>query len=132
MSPPGGCTFDDGPAQCDYQQDLYDDFDWTHVSAQEVPYLPSDLPQGESVTHAGSRFRYRPYVSSLKERSEIRESKRTVYLSLGLFKQYGRFRNVLMGCEHLNKFAVQSYHVRLKAITGELRKWRENRQVTEH
>lgn len=49
----GGCTFDDGPAQCDYQQDLYDDFDWTHVSAQEVPYLPSDLPQGESITHAG-------------------------------------------------------------------------------
>uniref|UniRef100_A0A673MTJ5 Receptor-type tyrosine-protein phosphatase kappa n=1 Tax=Sinocyclocheilus rhinocerous TaxID=307959 RepID=A0A673MTJ5_9TELE len=42
----GGCTFDDGPAQCDYQQDPYDDFDWTHVSAQEVPYLPSDLPQG--------------------------------------------------------------------------------------
>uniref|UniRef100_A0A671T2W5 Receptor-type tyrosine-protein phosphatase kappa n=1 Tax=Sinocyclocheilus anshuiensis TaxID=1608454 RepID=A0A671T2W5_9TELE len=41
-----GCTFDDGPAQCDYQQDPYDDFDWTHVSAQEVPYLPSDLPQG--------------------------------------------------------------------------------------
>uniref|UniRef100_A0A672RMY7 protein-tyrosine-phosphatase n=1 Tax=Sinocyclocheilus grahami TaxID=75366 RepID=A0A672RMY7_SINGR len=27
-------------------QDPYDDFDWTHVSAQEVPYLPSDLPQG--------------------------------------------------------------------------------------
>ncbi|KAG1929383.1 receptor-type tyrosine-protein phosphatase kappa [Pimephales promelas] len=43
---PGGCSFDDGPAQCDYQQDPYDDFDWTHVSAQEVPYLPSDLPQG--------------------------------------------------------------------------------------
>uniref|UniRef100_A0A672RLW8 protein-tyrosine-phosphatase n=1 Tax=Sinocyclocheilus grahami TaxID=75366 RepID=A0A672RLW8_SINGR len=42
----GGCSFDDGPAQCDYQQDPYDDFDWTHVSAQEVPYLPSDLPQG--------------------------------------------------------------------------------------
>ncbi|KAI1897461.1 hypothetical protein AGOR_G00083520 [Albula goreensis] len=42
----GGCTFDDGPAQCDYQQDPYDDFDWTHVSAQEVPYLSSDLPQG--------------------------------------------------------------------------------------
>uniref|UniRef100_A0A672RNR4 protein-tyrosine-phosphatase n=1 Tax=Sinocyclocheilus grahami TaxID=75366 RepID=A0A672RNR4_SINGR len=41
-----GCSFDDGPAQCDYQQDPYDDFDWTHVSAQEVPYLPSDLPQG--------------------------------------------------------------------------------------
>ncbi|XP_039603423.1 receptor-type tyrosine-protein phosphatase kappa isoform X10 [Polypterus senegalus] len=42
----GGCNFDDGPAQCDYQQDPYDDFDWTHVSAQEAPYLPSDLPQG--------------------------------------------------------------------------------------
>uniref|UniRef100_A0A674BQZ1 Receptor-type tyrosine-protein phosphatase kappa n=1 Tax=Salmo trutta TaxID=8032 RepID=A0A674BQZ1_SALTR len=41
-----GCTFDDGPAQCDYQQDPYDDFDWTHVSAQEVPYLSSELPQG--------------------------------------------------------------------------------------
>uniref|UniRef100_A0A6Q2YBY3 Receptor-type tyrosine-protein phosphatase kappa n=1 Tax=Esox lucius TaxID=8010 RepID=A0A6Q2YBY3_ESOLU len=43
---PGGCTFDDGPAQCDYQQDPYDDFDWTHVSAQEVPFLSSELPQG--------------------------------------------------------------------------------------
>uniref|UniRef100_A0AAY4D2D1 Receptor-type tyrosine-protein phosphatase kappa n=1 Tax=Denticeps clupeoides TaxID=299321 RepID=A0AAY4D2D1_9TELE len=43
---PRGCTFDDGPAQCDYQQDPYDDFDWTHVSAQEVPYLSSELPQG--------------------------------------------------------------------------------------
>ncbi|XP_041107405.1 receptor-type tyrosine-protein phosphatase kappa-like [Polyodon spathula] len=42
----GGCTFDDGPAQCDYQQDLYDDFDWTHVSAQEAPYLSTELPQG--------------------------------------------------------------------------------------
>ncbi|XP_026886194.2 receptor-type tyrosine-protein phosphatase kappa isoform X4 [Electrophorus electricus] len=42
----GGCTFDDGPAQCDYQQDPYDDFDWTHVSAQEAPYLSPDLPQG--------------------------------------------------------------------------------------
>ncbi|KAA0709023.1 Receptor-type tyrosine-protein phosphatase kappa [Triplophysa tibetana] len=42
----GGCGFDDGPSQCDYQQDPYDDFDWTHVSAQEVPFLPSDLPQG--------------------------------------------------------------------------------------
>uniref|UniRef100_A0A8B9LK01 Receptor-type tyrosine-protein phosphatase kappa n=1 Tax=Astyanax mexicanus TaxID=7994 RepID=A0A8B9LK01_ASTMX len=41
-----GCSFDDGPAQCDYQQDPYDDFDWTHVSAQEVPYLSSELPQG--------------------------------------------------------------------------------------
>ncbi|KAB5517058.1 hypothetical protein PHYPO_G00185100 [Pangasianodon hypophthalmus] len=42
----GGCSFDDGPAQCDYQQDPYDDFDWTHVSAQEVPYLSPELPQG--------------------------------------------------------------------------------------
>ncbi|TRY59141.1 hypothetical protein DNTS_032396 [Danionella cerebrum] len=42
----GGCSFDDGPAQCDYQQDPYDDFDWTHVSAQEAPFLPPDLPQG--------------------------------------------------------------------------------------
>ncbi|XP_058880000.1 receptor-type tyrosine-protein phosphatase kappa-like isoform X15 [Acipenser ruthenus] len=42
----GGCTFDDGPAQCDYQQDLYDDFDWTHVSVQEAPYLSTELPQG--------------------------------------------------------------------------------------
>ncbi|RXN01096.1 Receptor-type tyrosine-protein phosphatase kappa [Acipenser ruthenus] len=41
-----GCTFDDGPAQCDYQQDLYDDFDWTHVSVQEAPYLSTELPQG--------------------------------------------------------------------------------------
>ncbi|XP_066555426.1 receptor-type tyrosine-protein phosphatase kappa isoform X6 [Amia ocellicauda] len=42
----GGCTFDDGPAPCDYQQDPYDDFDWTHVSAQEAPYLSAELPQG--------------------------------------------------------------------------------------
>ncbi|XP_036397793.1 receptor-type tyrosine-protein phosphatase kappa-like [Megalops cyprinoides] len=42
----GGCTFDDGPAQCDYQQEPYDDFDWTHVSAQEAAYLSSQLPQG--------------------------------------------------------------------------------------
>ncbi|XP_015214919.1 receptor-type tyrosine-protein phosphatase kappa isoform X10 [Lepisosteus oculatus] len=42
----GGCTFDDGLAQCDYQQDPYDDFDWTHVSAQEAPYLSAELPQG--------------------------------------------------------------------------------------
>lgn len=43
----GGCSFDDGPSQCDYQQDPYDDFDWTHVSAQEVPYLSPELPQGQ-------------------------------------------------------------------------------------
>ncbi|XP_048860561.1 receptor-type tyrosine-protein phosphatase kappa [Brienomyrus brachyistius] len=42
----GGCTFDNGPAQCDYQQDPYNDYDWTHVSAQEVPFLSSELPQG--------------------------------------------------------------------------------------
>ncbi|XP_043920231.1 receptor-type tyrosine-protein phosphatase kappa isoform X15 [Protopterus annectens] len=42
----GGCTFDDGPGPCDYQQDLYDDFDWVHVSAQEPHYLPTELPQG--------------------------------------------------------------------------------------
>lgn len=42
----GGCTFDDGPDPCDYQQDLYDDFDWVHVSAQEPHYLPPELPQG--------------------------------------------------------------------------------------
>ncbi|GAA6082404.1 receptor-type tyrosine-protein phosphatase kappa isoform X3 [Tachysurus ichikawai] len=46
----GGCSFDDGPAQCDYQQDPYDDFDWTHVSAQEVPYLSPELPQGKGLT----------------------------------------------------------------------------------
>ncbi|XP_063079843.1 receptor-type tyrosine-protein phosphatase kappa [Engraulis encrasicolus] len=44
--PAGGCTFDDGPAQCEYSQDPYDDFDWTHVSAQEIPYLSPELPQG--------------------------------------------------------------------------------------
>uniref|UniRef100_A0A8C4JVG6 protein-tyrosine-phosphatase n=1 Tax=Dromaius novaehollandiae TaxID=8790 RepID=A0A8C4JVG6_DRONO len=42
----GGCTFDDGPGPCDYHQDLYDDFDWVHVSAQEPHYLPPELPQG--------------------------------------------------------------------------------------
>lgn len=36
----GGCTFDDGPGACDYHQDLYDDFEWVHVSAQEPHYLP--------------------------------------------------------------------------------------------
>uniref|UniRef100_A0A8C9TSU2 Receptor-type tyrosine-protein phosphatase kappa n=1 Tax=Scleropages formosus TaxID=113540 RepID=A0A8C9TSU2_SCLFO len=41
-----GCTFDNGPAQCDYQQDPYNDFDWTHVSVQEGPYLSPELPQG--------------------------------------------------------------------------------------
>uniref|UniRef100_A0A673I4J4 Receptor-type tyrosine-protein phosphatase kappa n=1 Tax=Sinocyclocheilus rhinocerous TaxID=307959 RepID=A0A673I4J4_9TELE len=53
-----GCTFDDGPAQCDYQQDPYDDFDWTHVSAQEVPYLPSDLPQGSYMMVGTSQHDY--------------------------------------------------------------------------
>uniref|UniRef100_A0A2K5K524 Receptor-type tyrosine-protein phosphatase kappa n=1 Tax=Colobus angolensis palliatus TaxID=336983 RepID=A0A2K5K524_COLAP len=42
----GGCTFDDGPAACDYHQDLYDDFEWVHVSAQEPHYLPPEMPQG--------------------------------------------------------------------------------------
>lgn len=43
----GGCTFDDGPGACDYHQDLYDDFEWVHVSAQEPHYLPPEMPQGE-------------------------------------------------------------------------------------
>ncbi|KAJ8377526.1 hypothetical protein AAFF_G00256220 [Aldrovandia affinis] len=42
----GGCAFDDGPAQCDYLQEPYDDFDWMHVSAQDAAYLSSQLPQG--------------------------------------------------------------------------------------
>ncbi|KAJ7424552.1 receptor-type tyrosine-protein phosphatase kappa-like protein [Willisornis vidua] len=41
-----GCTFDDGPGPCDYHQDLYDDFDWVHVSALEPHYLPPEMPQG--------------------------------------------------------------------------------------
>ncbi|KAI3364161.1 hypothetical protein L3Q82_010978, partial [Scortum barcoo] len=40
------CTFDEGFSQCDYQQDPYDDFDWTHINTQEVPYVSPDLPQG--------------------------------------------------------------------------------------
>nr|XP_014348005.1 PREDICTED: receptor-type tyrosine-protein phosphatase kappa-like [Latimeria chalumnae] len=44
----GGCTFDDGPGMCEYQQDLYDDFDWMHITAQEHQYLPRELPQGEN------------------------------------------------------------------------------------
>lgn len=44
-----GCTFDDGPAACDYHQDLYDDFDWDHVSAQEPHYLPTEMPKGRQV-----------------------------------------------------------------------------------
>lgn len=43
----GSCTFDEGFSQCDYQQDPYDDFDWTHINTQEVPYVSTDLPQGE-------------------------------------------------------------------------------------
>uniref|UniRef100_A0A8C6KTK4 protein-tyrosine-phosphatase n=1 Tax=Nothobranchius furzeri TaxID=105023 RepID=A0A8C6KTK4_NOTFU len=35
-----------GFSQCDYQQDPYDDFDWTHINTQEVPYVSPDLPQG--------------------------------------------------------------------------------------
>uniref|UniRef100_A0A7N6FJI2 Receptor-type tyrosine-protein phosphatase kappa n=1 Tax=Anabas testudineus TaxID=64144 RepID=A0A7N6FJI2_ANATE len=42
----GSCTFDEGFTQCDYQQDPYDDFDWTHINTQEVPYVSPDLPQG--------------------------------------------------------------------------------------
>ncbi|XP_034755358.1 receptor-type tyrosine-protein phosphatase kappa isoform X30 [Etheostoma cragini] len=42
----GSCTFDEGFTQCDYQQDPYDDFDWTHINTQEVPYISPDLPQG--------------------------------------------------------------------------------------
>lgn len=44
---PGSCTFDEGFSQCDYQQDPYDDFDWTHINTQEVLYVSPDLPQGE-------------------------------------------------------------------------------------
>uniref|UniRef100_A0A7N8XZP5 protein-tyrosine-phosphatase n=1 Tax=Mastacembelus armatus TaxID=205130 RepID=A0A7N8XZP5_9TELE len=40
------CTFDEGFSQCDYQQDPYDDFDWTHINTKEVPYVSPDLPQG--------------------------------------------------------------------------------------
>lgn len=46
----GSCTFDEGFSQCDYQQDPYDDFDWTHINTQEVPYVSPDLPQGESLS----------------------------------------------------------------------------------
>ena len=48
LSLSGGCTFDDGPGACDYHQDLYDDFEWVHVSAQEPHYLPPEMPQGEN------------------------------------------------------------------------------------
>uniref|UniRef100_A0A668VZG0 protein-tyrosine-phosphatase n=1 Tax=Oreochromis aureus TaxID=47969 RepID=A0A668VZG0_OREAU len=40
------CTFDEGFSQCDYQQDPYDDFDWTHINTQELPYVSPHLPQG--------------------------------------------------------------------------------------
>lgn len=43
----GSCTFDEGFSQCDYQQDPYDDFDWTHINTQELPYVSPHLPQGE-------------------------------------------------------------------------------------
>uniref|UniRef100_A0A8C5BCD8 protein-tyrosine-phosphatase n=1 Tax=Gadus morhua TaxID=8049 RepID=A0A8C5BCD8_GADMO len=43
---PGSCTFDEGFSQCDYQQDPYDDFDWTHINTQEVPYVSPELPKG--------------------------------------------------------------------------------------
>lgn len=42
----GSCTFDEGFSQCDYQQDPYDDFDWTHINTQELPYVSPHLPQG--------------------------------------------------------------------------------------
>ncbi|XP_056437745.1 receptor-type tyrosine-protein phosphatase kappa isoform X8 [Gadus chalcogrammus] len=42
----GSCTFDEGFSQCDYQQDPYDDFDWTHINTQEVPYVSPELPKG--------------------------------------------------------------------------------------
>lgn len=42
----GSCTFDEGFAQCDYQQDPQDDFDWTHINTQDVPYVSPDLPLG--------------------------------------------------------------------------------------
>uniref|UniRef100_A0A8D3CA46 protein-tyrosine-phosphatase n=1 Tax=Scophthalmus maximus TaxID=52904 RepID=A0A8D3CA46_SCOMX len=44
--PTGSCTFDEGFTQCDYQQDPYDDFDWTHINTQDVPYVSPDLPHG--------------------------------------------------------------------------------------
>lgn len=44
--PTGSCTFDEGFSQCNYQQDPLDDFDWTHIDTQEVPYVSPDLPQG--------------------------------------------------------------------------------------
>lgn len=44
----GSCTFDEGFTPCDYQQDPYDDFDWTHTNTQEAPYVSPELPQGES------------------------------------------------------------------------------------
>uniref|UniRef100_A0AAQ4QXF1 Receptor-type tyrosine-protein phosphatase kappa n=1 Tax=Gasterosteus aculeatus aculeatus TaxID=481459 RepID=A0AAQ4QXF1_GASAC len=42
----GSCTFDEGFTPCDYQQDPYDDFDWTHTNTQEAPYVSPELPQG--------------------------------------------------------------------------------------
>uniref|UniRef100_A0A8C3AWZ7 protein-tyrosine-phosphatase n=1 Tax=Cyclopterus lumpus TaxID=8103 RepID=A0A8C3AWZ7_CYCLU len=46
QTPGGSCMFDEGFTQCDYQQDPYDDFDWTHINTQEVSYVSPDLPQG--------------------------------------------------------------------------------------
>lgn len=46
----GSCTFDEGFSQCDYQQDPYDDFDWTHINTLEVPYVSPDLPTGEAAS----------------------------------------------------------------------------------
>uniref|UniRef100_A0A674MA36 Receptor-type tyrosine-protein phosphatase kappa n=1 Tax=Takifugu rubripes TaxID=31033 RepID=A0A674MA36_TAKRU len=42
----GSCTFNEGFSKCDYQQDPYNDFDWTHINTKEVPYVSPDLPQG--------------------------------------------------------------------------------------
>ncbi|KAL3052279.1 hypothetical protein OYC64_004934 [Pagothenia borchgrevinki] len=42
----GSCMFDEGLAKCDYQQDPYDDIDWTHINTQEVAYVSPELPKG--------------------------------------------------------------------------------------
>ncbi|KAK5903307.1 hypothetical protein CgunFtcFv8_007100 [Champsocephalus gunnari] len=44
--PTGSCMFDEGLAKCDYQQDPYDDIDWTHINTQEVAYVSPELPKG--------------------------------------------------------------------------------------
>ena len=57
----GSCTFDDGFSQCDYQQDPYDDFDWTHINTQEASYVSPNLPQGETFLLSSSLKHF--YVS---------------------------------------------------------------------